>query len=1607
MMKKKTKGLVILFTLVLIQVWLNFNLYDSSYSPLDEVRSEIHRERKMSLQSYNENLIIFFNESLYNSSVILKFQYYGGIINEQWNNVFSSFSGFNGIMPLEDNITLFQNEFPNAQIENNELLEIQMNYASIQTGAKNSTWLTNGYKGDTNCSVAILDTGINANHELFPNGYNPTNLSGDIVGWENFVDLSPISDENGHGTSLSSIITGTGTSINQSIKVKIRGNYSHIDLFDEYTPSKNFSLKVFSFNATKPGSFILINSSADWESGEIDAFWFELYLNNSLVGYSHNENPSDFYLINHTLSQENLGIYDLYIKYHKTLQTIPEFSFQSTINYIPELYFGESKDYTGIANASKLVAYKILNQSGIGQTSDLISALASVIQNRSKYHIVSTCLSVGTLGEDVEAVNKAIDDVIKSGVVVVIAAGNSGIKISESLNKLAKNKNAIVVGATNDEDQVTCYSSMGYDFGDTIKPDIVAPGGSKLGQHRTIISAGKDSNTLSSGYGTSISTAIVSAVINLLIEAKWDNWNQWDALNLTKWVKYLKAILLMTASETNLEREDDRSTIEDESEQSPTVSISPLTTGLKDIHEGYGRLNIQGAIDALTKSIAVNSSTSESLISSQDNPLGTHVFARQIKLSKDTQYLFNLSILDDDANFDTYLFSNISNQYGEPILLGASRRFFSDLDYFYFTPKENQTDCIVVVKAIEGSSSFSLNVSTIENKFEPLLAVPEVNFIGDSRNTTVLSFQEYLGNNPNKNYTIDSYRFYIDYFDNDTSNVPPQEVYVSIVNSSKNYTLNQFFPADNNFTDGALFVSDYIQFTTIGIFQYFFIASDGNFLTRFPEVGFLNITIEFPTESVQFPSQHSFNDGLGNWTRTGTGWEILQQLNEVDNRSRVFQDSWESLYFGTYHNNPKNYTYQPIRITEDPYPNGTLISPLYNLTDVNDDMFIQPFAKFGLRVSINTGDFIYLQINLNWTGWQTIRTYTNQEREWFMEEVNLSDYVGYFIQFKFETSIDDTFDTINYRGFILDYMTIEYRTNLFSPEVSFSLQQGLPITQESQFHQYQFSCEYFDLDNNYPEFVYLEIDDNNFTMYNIYGDWNASSSTLGDWGTIFTRSLTLGEISNLSFRFHVSDGKFVSSSQWFNINNSLIEFINPNPLNYNIFKDNKSIGYGFSNSSLSDYYITGIPVPKAFTPWLMADNTWHPLNRLGQKFLYCGLGQSYGGTNQGYGTNWNANLITKPLYLRSEYNIYLEFDFDILLQNEFFQPEDQLDKCIVSISKDYGDSWVTLKEYTYDSETLSGTEEIDITQFADEIVMIMFTLKSNEIVLGLGYGWLLSNIYIGYDDSTDFLPPEIEILSPTNETILNSVVKIEALVSDNIELDESRLNIFLNGESVDAVNILYNSSTNILEYNWESNKYSDGLYEIKIVIYDKAGNLAEDIVVVRVNNMRWWSEWGLYIILIIFVVVFGIAIYIYLEKKGKIKFERIREYRAEKIRLTDIDRDQVIKKIELVEEQEELKRSLTLHCKYCKAWFSSDSFDIICPICERDQIYATYICQNCGKVYFKDEPSENFYCKSKNCRGVRLIRREKEEIQDILAKKGIFLRKFKIRHKKFSILDNE
>ncbi|MBD3211891.1 MAG: S8 family serine peptidase, partial [Candidatus Lokiarchaeota archaeon] len=903
---------------------------------------------------YNPNVIVFFENETYDaSSIEEKFEYYGGNISGRWNGDFNSFSGFYGIMPLAENASNFENEIDlssECHIEPNGIVQAQMNYASIQSGALNLSGYIGGYNGLNDSSIALLDTGIDDTHDF---------LSGKVEEDINFIDPGGESnDENGHGTFLSSVISGTGTypfNSTNPIDLHISKEFSHSEIHGTGSESGNYSIKLATFNVSRADSTILLNSSWSLIDAGIDEVWFELWYDGELINYSFNEFEDINSVFTYQVPEENLGLYDFKVKYHKILNQNPSFSVDCVGQFFPEFYVSNYLYFSGIANDTKLLNYKVLNETAQGKMSDIISALSAVIQNRTIHKIVSVCLSLGTYETNVNALSQIIDEVTDNGILVVIAAGNYGIDDFETLNSLAQNNNAIVVGSINDRDQVSSFSSMGKEIGDNvIKPDIVAPGGSKLDQSRTILSANANTNLLTSNYGTSISAAIVSASINILIEAKWSDWATWDGPNIAEKIKILKNALFMTATETNQNREDDPNTeiIESQNRFSPSLYLEAINltsrAGLKDIHEGYGRLNIDTAIDSLTKSISPSSEYNGFLSSSSENPLGSHAYARQVELVENRQYLFNLTDIEEGAVFDIYLYSNQSTQYGEPVLLESSRRSFGVYDYVYYTPKKNETNPYIVIKAINGEGNFTLNISEVENSHEPTLEIPEITYNGKSKNTTVLSLSEREGDQPKKNITLDRYKFYIEYFDNDTANVPPQGVYVCIPALSKNFSMSQSNIADQNYTDGAIFESEEIELPNNQTYNYYFHVRDGERQQYFPsESTYLTINISNPQVIKEFQYRHHFNDGLDNWTIVGSGWNVLQQSNQNDDRSNLYMNNWSAVYFGTHHYYPTNYSYQPTVMGE--YSNGSFVSPYFDLTNLEDN--INPVLEFGCRIS--------------------------------------------------------------------------------------------------------------------------------------------------------------------------------------------------------------------------------------------------------------------------------------------------------------------------------------------------------------------------------------------------------------------------------------------------------------------------------------------------------------------------------------------------------------------------------------------------------------------------------------------------------------------------------
>ncbi len=177
--------------------------------------------------------------------------------------------------------------------------------------------------------------------------------------------------------------------------------------------------------------------------------------------------------------------------------------------------------YCGVAPGCHLTPVKVLDRRGNGYASDVLAGLRYIREIRSRYNIRIVNISVGSfsrrnMGEN-SALVRGVDDAWDDGLVVVVAAGNTGPK-SGTITTPGISRKVITVGCSDDHKAVNVMGSRMVDYsgrGPTAtcicKPDIVAPGAS-------ITSCSNRSGEYTAKSGTSMATPLVSGAIALLLE---------------------------------------------------------------------------------------------------------------------------------------------------------------------------------------------------------------------------------------------------------------------------------------------------------------------------------------------------------------------------------------------------------------------------------------------------------------------------------------------------------------------------------------------------------------------------------------------------------------------------------------------------------------------------------------------------------------------------------------------------------------------------------------------------------------------------------------------------------------------------------------------------------------------------------------------------------------------------------------------------------------------------------------------------------------------------------------------------------------------------------
>ncbi|MDO0916095.1 S8 family peptidase [Streptomyces sp. DT2A-34] len=146
----------------------------------------------------------------------------------------------------------------------------------------------------------------------------------------------------------------------------------------------------------------------------------------------------------------------------------------------------------GVAKSAKIVAVRVLNNSGSGTTAGVVAGIDWVTANHSGPSVANMSLGGGVS----TALDTAVRNSIASGVTYAVAAGNSSTNASSS--SPARVTEAITVGATTSSDARASYSNYGSVL------DIFAPGSSITAGWYTSDTA---TNTIS---GTSMATPHVA-----------------------------------------------------------------------------------------------------------------------------------------------------------------------------------------------------------------------------------------------------------------------------------------------------------------------------------------------------------------------------------------------------------------------------------------------------------------------------------------------------------------------------------------------------------------------------------------------------------------------------------------------------------------------------------------------------------------------------------------------------------------------------------------------------------------------------------------------------------------------------------------------------------------------------------------------------------------------------------------------------------------------------------------------------------------------------------------------------------------------------------------
>lgn len=594
-----------------------------------------------------------------------------------------------------------------------QTIQLYMDMAS-QVGRVRPVWQpgfaghVEGFRGNSNTTIGFIDTGVDGTH---------ADLAGRCVHWDDISGesgLDPV-DYDGHGSRVAGVAVGTGQS----------AGADDSDL--RYTYSEDWPSWAHIVDPIRlPSGPTTVTSTAYWRGpaahldlvswlrGDAEMYSLE-WIGDGSEGVSSVTLRRTFDAVPEKLYSPLLANYS-----NRALDRVV---ITTSVAGYPGVGDGFNK-LSGVAPGCNYAAVKIATRDGLLMEDGFAVGIDSMVAQRLARKIKVVNISGGltdSWGFPIESISlrDKVTSAVRNGVIVVVAAGNSADESTEALRKMpdpGRAALAITVGASNDENRLTDYSSYGYIsprsyVSEDFKPDLIAPGGDYYYTTVMSIDSGtsdglngldKAADDYAGAVGTSFASPFVAGVAGLVIEALERGGLEWDFTS-DRHPRLVKMLLCATATETNADREGGH--------RSPTLERDAdgpdgFAAG-KDRYEGYGLINADAAVEAAGSVHMPGSSVSVELAS---GPAGRRAWAATVDLPAGV----GIDVLlenPDEGDFDLYLYSMTPSETGTPVVLASSTAPQPGVDEFVRYTPQAEASVLLVVKRVSGFGTFRLESS--------------------------------------------------------------------------------------------------------------------------------------------------------------------------------------------------------------------------------------------------------------------------------------------------------------------------------------------------------------------------------------------------------------------------------------------------------------------------------------------------------------------------------------------------------------------------------------------------------------------------------------------------------------------------------------------------------------------------------------------------------------------------------------------------------------------------------------------------------------------------------------------------------------------------------